>query len=136
MKKGLSLKNGIFKALITKAHASTPSDQMHFQNLLTGFCFGDLYSRNGLSLKDRQLVTFAVLVGMGDCVKQLKEHIEGNFNLGNGRQVLLSALTQCAPYIGFPRCFNTLRCINEVQNELKGTDSLQVKPRKTIGEES
>lgn len=119
LEKGLALKKGIFKALITQAHNATPADQLHFQNLLTGLCFGDLYTRKGLSLKERQLMTFAVLIGMGDCAKQLREHIEGNFNLGNDRAVLLGALTQCVPYIGFPRAFNTLRCINEVQAELK-----------------
>ena len=67
-------------------------------------------------------ILFAVLIGMGDCVKQLREHIEGNFNLGNDRAVLLGALTQCVPYIGFPRAFNTLRCINEVQAELKNRE--------------
>lgn len=115
---GLKLKKGIFKELITQAHNSTPADQMHMQDCLTGYCFGDLYTRSGLDLKLRQLITFAVLLGMGDCEKQLKEHIEGNFNLGNDRTVLLSALTQCMPYIGFPRCFNTLRYLNEVQKKL------------------
>ena len=100
---------------------------MHFQNLLTGLCFGDLYTRRGLSLKEKQLMTFAVLIGMGDCAKQLREHIEGNFNLGNDRTVLLGALTQCVPYIGFPRAFNTLRCINEVQAELKSREQNSVR---------
>ena len=122
LEKGLALKKGIFKVLITRAHNATPADQMHFQNLLTGLCCGDLYTRSGLTLKERQLMTFAVLIGMGDCVKQLREHIEGNFNLGNDRAVLLGALTQCVPYIGFPRAFNTLRCINEVQAELKNRE--------------
>lgn len=127
LEKGLTLKKSIFKALITQAHNSTPADQMHFQNLLTGLCFGDLYTRTGLSLKEKQLMTFVVLIGMGDCAKQLREHIEGNFNLGNDRAVLLSALTQCVPYIGFPRAFNTLRCINEVQAELKSREQNSVR---------
>ena len=39
--------------------------------------------------------------------------------VGNGKEVLLAALTVCLPYIGFPRTLNALSCINEVLPEAK-----------------
>lgn len=43
----------------------------------------------------------------------------GNATVGNGKEVLLAALTVCLPYIGFPRTLNALSCINEVLPEAK-----------------
>lgn len=35
-------------------------------------------------------------------------------SVGNTRQTLIDALTQCLPYIGFPRTLNALSCLNEI----------------------
>ena len=44
---------------------------------------------------------------------------DGVAAVGNGKEVLLAALTVCLPYIGFPRTLNALSCINEVLPEAK-----------------
>jgi 4-carboxymuconolactone decarboxylase len=56
-----------------------------------------------------------MLLSLGGCEPQLKGHIEGNLNVGNDKEVLLSAVTQLLPYIGYPRALNAIRCINEVE---------------------
>ena len=38
----------------------------------------------------------------------------GNAAVGNGKEILLAALTVCLPYIGFPRTLNALNCVNEI----------------------
>jgi 4-carboxymuconolactone decarboxylase len=60
-----------------------------------------------------------MILSMGGCELQLKGHIQGNLNVGNDKEILLSALTQCMPYIGFPRTLNALACINEIIPENK-----------------
>lgn len=89
------------------------------RNYLPPYCFGDFYTRDGLDLKTRELLTFCILVARGDCDPQLQSHITGNLNAGNDRTVLLSALNQCLPYVGFPRSLNTLNYINEIAPEVE-----------------
>lgn len=93
---------------------NTPSDQQHFNRFLEGFCFGDFYTRDGLSDCERELITFIFLATLGGCENQLKGHIQGNFNVGNDKEKLISAITVAMPYIGFPRTLNALSAVNEM----------------------
>jgi 4-carboxymuconolactone decarboxylase len=74
---------------------------------LSANCFGDYYTRSGLDIKTRELVTFAMLISMGGCEPQVKGH--GNINVGNKKEVLLDVITQLLPYLGYPRTLNALR---------------------------
>lgn len=94
--------------------ASASEDTKHIQDILSAYCFGDFYTRCGIAIKDRELLTFCILCALGGCEPQLKGHINGNLAVGNGRDVLLDALTVCLPYIGFPRTLNALSAINEL----------------------
>jgi 4-carboxymuconolactone decarboxylase len=77
-------------------------------------CFGDFYTRSGLDLKTRELLTFCIISALGGCENQLRAHVQGNLNVGNDKELLLNTITQCMPYIGFPRTLNAINCINEV----------------------
>lgn len=92
----------------------SPKDQLHLQDFLAANCFGDYYTRSGLGLKTRELVTFALLIAIGGCEPQVKGHVQGNFKVGNHKEVLLDVITQLLPYLGYPRTLNALRCLNEV----------------------
>ncbi len=111
---GIATQKAIFGESIDTMRASTPDDQKRIQDYLSAYCFGDFYTRKGLDLRERELLTFAVLVAQGGCEPQVKAHVGGNHAVGNGRDILLAALTCCLPYIGFPRTLNALACINEV----------------------
>jgi 4-carboxymuconolactone decarboxylase len=112
---GRAVQEEIFgAAVIDQMIAAAPADELHFQHLLSANCFGDYVTRTGLDLKTRELLTFAMLVSLGGCEPQARSHVAGNLNLGNGREVLLSVITQLLPFIGYPRTLNALRVINEV----------------------
>ena len=112
--KGLKLQKQIFGEMIEKMQKESPRNQLHIQKYLSANCFGDYYTRKGLDLKTRELLTFAMLVSLGGAETQVKGHIQGNVNVGNDKEVLLSVVTQLLPYIGYPRSLNAIRCINEV----------------------
>ena len=76
-------------------------------------------TRKFLPIHERELLTFSILASQGGCEGQVKAHVGGNATVGNGKEVLLAALTVCLPYIGFPRTLNALSCINEVLPEAK-----------------
>ncbi|SFM12188.1 carboxymuconolactone decarboxylase family protein [Halanaerobium salsuginis] len=112
--KGLAVQKSIFGEIIDKMHENAPENQKHIQDYLSANCFGDYYTRSGLDLKERELITFAMLAALGGCESQLKGHINGNLSVGNDKAVLLAVLTQLVPYLGYPRTLNALSCLNEV----------------------
>lgn len=85
----------------------------HINRWLAANCFGDYYTRTGLTLAERELITFCFLVAQGGCEPQLTAHAEGNMNLGNDKDFLLRVVSQCLPYIGYPRSLNAITCINK-----------------------
>ena len=84
----------------------------HINRWLAANCFGDYYTRNGLDLKQRELITFCFLAAQGGCEPQLTAHAKGNINLGNDKDFLIRVVSQCLPYIGYPRSLNAVNCIN------------------------
>jgi 4-carboxymuconolactone decarboxylase len=112
--KGLAVQKEIFGDMIDKMYQESPANQLHIQKYLSANCFGDYYTRKGLDIKTRELLTFSMLLSLGGCEPQLKGHIQGNINIGNDKEDLLSVVTQLLPYVGYPRTLNAIRCINEV----------------------
>ena len=85
----------------------------HINRWLSGNCFGDYYTRRGLSDNDREMITFCFLAAQGGCEPQLTSHAAANMRIGNDKQFLLSVVSQCLPYIGYPRSLNAITCINK-----------------------
>lgn len=85
----------------------------HINRWLAANCFGDYYTRGGLDLKQRELITFCFLAAQGGCEPQLTAHAKGNMNLGNDKDFLIRVVSQCLPYIGYPRSLNAVNCISK-----------------------
>lgn len=84
----------------------------HINRWLAANCFGDYYTRTGLTLAQREMITFCFLAAQGGCEPQLTAHAGGNMNLGNDKDFLVKVVSQCLPYIGYPRSLNAITCIN------------------------
>lgn len=85
-----------------------------FATYLFEFPFGDIYSRPGLSLRDREIATIAGLAAMGTAAPQLKVHIEAGLNVGLSQDEITEILMQMAVYAGFPAALNGLFVAKEV----------------------
>jgi len=118
---GLALLGQIFGEDYGRMLEQTPADQRHIQGYLSDNCFGGYYSRGGLDLRMRELLTFVLLISQGGCEPQVKVHVRGNARVGNDRRLLVDVVTQLIPYIGYPRSLNALRCIGEVLPETAGS---------------
>ena len=81
------------------------------------FVFGDIYSREGLSLQERETVTLASLLTMGDSAPQLDVHINGALNVGIPAEKIIEIFIQCIPYTGFPRVLNAVSVARKVFEE-------------------
>jgi len=113
--KGLAVQKQIVGSdVIDKLYASAPDDELHIQRYLSAHCFGDHYTRTGIDVPTRELLTFSMLVSLGGCEPQVKGHVAANRNVGNDRARLIDVLTQLLPFIGYPRTLNGLRAVEEV----------------------
>lgn len=92
---------------------SGPEESRHINLWLAGNCFGDYYTREGLDYKQREMITFCFLAAQGGCEPQLTSHAAANMKIGNDKAFLIEIISQCLPYIGYPRSLNALRCVNE-----------------------
>lgn len=92
--------------------------QGHINRWLAANCFGDYYTRTGLDLKQRELITFCFLAAQGGCEPQLTAHARGNMNLGNDKDFLIRVVSQCLPYIGYPRSLNAISCVNKAAESM------------------
>lgn len=50
---------------------------------------------------------------------RLNYHVIGNMNLGNDKDFLLRVVSQCLPYIGYPRSLHAITCVNEAADLMK-----------------
>lgn len=97
-------------------YLSGPEESRHINKWLADNCFGDYYTRRGLDDRQREMMTFCFLAAQGGCGPQLTSHAAANIRIGNDRQFLIRVISQCLPYIGYPRSLNALRCVNEVED--------------------
>jgi 4-carboxymuconolactone decarboxylase len=88
-----------------------------FADLLIEFPFGDIYTREALDLRSREIATIAALTAMGNAKPQLKVHIHAGLNVGLNKQEIVEVIMQMAVYSGFPSALNGLFAAQEVFEE-------------------
>ena len=113
--KGLEIQTNTFGQGILDAIRNAPENQKHIRNYLSAMCFGDFYTREGLDMKTRELLTFIMIISLGGQEAQATGHARGNLSVGNDKDTLIEAVTQCIPYIGYPRVLNAISIINNVK---------------------
>ncbi|MBD1918660.1 MULTISPECIES: carboxymuconolactone decarboxylase family protein [Cyanophyceae] len=89
-----------------------------FARFIIEFPYGDIYSREGLSPKERQIATIASLVTLGNAPTELRAHIQGSLNVGCTRDEIVEIIMQMAVYAGFPAAVNALLIAKDVFSEL------------------
>lgn len=117
LEKGEQAQIDIFGDSMKGFSKSGPEEVRHINRWLTENCFGDYYTRNGLDYKEREMITFCYLYAQGGCERQLESHIVANIRLGNDKSFLIKIVSQCIPFIGYPRSLNALNCIEIVLNK-------------------
>jgi len=78
------------------------------------FGFGDVYSRPGLTLREREIATIGALTALGNAAPQLKVHIAAGLNVGLTRDEIVETILQMALYAGFPAALNGMFAAREV----------------------
>ncbi len=83
------------------------------------FPYSEIYTREEVDLKTRELCTVAALTVLGT-VPQLKDHINAALNVGNSPTEIVEIIMQMSAYCGFPKSINGIMAAKEVfvENDL------------------
>lgn len=81
------------------------------------FAFGDIYSRPGMSLREREIATVALLTALGGREPQLRVHMEAALHVGITLQELEEIVLQTVPYAGFPTAINAMNVLSQFKSE-------------------
>ncbi|PKG57488.1 4-carboxymuconolactone decarboxylase [Shewanella sp. Choline-02u-19] len=81
--------------------------------------FGDIYTRQALDLKSREIATVAALTALGNCTPQLKVHLNAALNVGCSEEEVKEVLLQMSVYAGFPAALNGMFAFKDVLNQRK-----------------
>ncbi|MCU1411705.1 MAG: carboxymuconolactone decarboxylase [Rhodoglobus sp.] len=82
------------------------------------FNFGDIYSRPGLTLAQRELLSLASLVTIGGLDPQLRGHTRGAIRAGCTPTEIIETVIHTVQYCGFPKALNAMRVITDQLVEL------------------
>lgn len=116
---GIQAQVDIFGEGMRNFYKSGDKDTRHINYWLTDNCFGDYYTRRGLDYRQREMITFCFLSAQGGCEPQLTAHAAANMCIGNDKEFLIKIISQCLPYIGYPRSLNALHCVNDAETQTK-----------------
>ena len=109
-------------ALLNKIHGTTGQDVLKgisevspdLSKFITEYAFGDIYSREVLPIRDRQIATISSLITLGDAQSELKVHIKAGLNVGLSKQEIIEIILQMSLYAGFPRAIHAIKAAKEV----------------------
>lgn len=89
-----------------------------FVDLITEAAWGHVWSRSTISLRERSMITVALLAGLGNH-EELRLHLRATANTGATKEDVLEALMHVAIYAGVPRANSAIRIAREVFAELE-----------------
>jgi 4-carboxymuconolactone decarboxylase len=95
------------------------------------YSFGDIYSREGLDLKSKEIAVVAALTALGNAEPQLKVHLNGALNVGCTINEVKEVILQMSVYSGFPSCINAMNAFKYVINTRENqsiADKAGIKP--------
>ena len=85
-----------------------------FARMAIEFPLGDIYARDGLDLRSRELVAISSLVTIGDNGPHLRTHIRAASRLGVSKAEIIEIMMQTAIYAGFPAALNALTSCHDL----------------------
>jgi 4-carboxymuconolactone decarboxylase len=121
--KGLGIRRSVLGAdFVDKAIATANDFNRPLQELVTQYCWGEVWGRPGLERKTRSLLNLAMLSALNR-PHEVKMHIKGALNNGVTKDEIKEVFLQVAIYCGVPAAVDSFRLAKEV------FDELEAKPR-------
>jgi 4-carboxymuconolactone decarboxylase len=116
--KGLAIRRAVLGAeFVDKAIATANDFNRPLQELVTQYCWGEIWGRPGLDRKTRSLLNLAMITALNR-PHEVKMHIKGALNNGVTKDEIKEVFLQVAIYCGVPASVDSFRLAKEVFDEL------------------
>ena len=114
--RGLALRERMFGAQGTADVEAADDFTEKFQEVVTRECFGDIWSRDGLTPRERSMLTVAMLVALNR-TPQLRAHLAGALANGVTKEEIREILLHAMLYAGIPAALEGFRTAAAVLEE-------------------
>ncbi len=115
--RGLEVRSAVLGAEhVDRSFRSADDFTRPMQELVTEYCWGEIWSRPGLDRKSRSLINLAMLTALNR-PHEIRLHVRGALNNGVTKEELMEVFMQCAIYCGVPAGMEALRIAKEVLAE-------------------
>lgn len=116
-KKGIATRRSVLgDAHVDKAEASKTDMDADFQEYITKNVWGDVWSRPGLTKRERSLIVIALMAALGHD-EELAMHIRATKNTGATKEDVKEVLLQTAVYAGVPAANSAFKIAKQVYAE-------------------
>jgi 4-carboxymuconolactone decarboxylase len=127
--KGMSIRRSVLgDAYVDRAVANMNDFNKPLQELVTQYCWGEVWGREGLSKRDRSLLNLG-MISILNRGHELKAHVRGALNNGLSRDEIREVLLQVAIYGGVPCAVDSFRLANEAFTDIDA-EKAAAKPAK------
>jgi 4-carboxymuconolactone decarboxylase len=117
--KGMATRRKVLgDAHVDRAEASKTPFDAPFQAMITDAAWGHVWSRDTISLRERSMLTIALLAGLGND-HELAMHIRATARTGASKEDVMEALLHVAIYAGVPRANHAIRIARETFAEME-----------------
>lgn len=114
---GLATRREVLGAAYVDAAIANATDfNIDMQEMVTQYCWGDVWNRPGLDRRTRSLLNLAMLTALNR-PHELKLHVRGTLNNGVTQDEIKEVFLQTAIYCGVPAAIDSFRTAAEVFKE-------------------
>ena len=117
---GLAVRRAVLGTeYVDKSLRSADEFTRPMQELVTEYCWGEIWTRPGLDRRTRSFLNLAMLTALNR-PHEIKLHVRGALNNGLTREELMEVFLQSAIYCGVPAALDAMRVTKEVFAEIDG----------------
>lgn len=111
---GLAIRKAVLgEDYVNQALANADELSMPLQQLVTEYCWGTVWAREGLPRKSRSLINLGMIAALNR-PHELKLHVRGALNNGCSKEEIVEVVLQIAIYCGVPAAIDAMRIVREV----------------------
>ena len=117
IERGLQIRREVLgDEYVDRATASKTEVQAKFQDLVAGFCWGEVWGREALSRRERSLMNIAMLAALNR-PHEGAIHVQGALNNGLEPNEIEEAILHTMPYCGVPAAIDAMRVARPILEE-------------------
>ncbi|WBU64198.1 4-carboxymuconolactone decarboxylase [Paracoccus aerodenitrificans] len=107
-------------AHVDRAEAAKTEFDLPFQELITEGAWGNVWASDGISRRERSMLTLALLAATGN-FEEIPMHIRATARTGATKRDVLEAFQHVAIYAGVPRANHALKLAKQTYAEMEGS---------------